>query len=85
MQGNTAQGILKGINPCIMGIILATGTYMLGQVLFMKQQFQMTSFLIYVILTVILTGYKKMKKKELSPIMLIVISAVLGIVLYEWF
>ena len=42
------------------------------------------SAIITFLLTIIMIGYKKYTKKKLSPILLIVISAIAGIVLYEF-
>ncbi len=79
------QAVLQGVKPCLMGVILATGLYMaFGAVAGDLKHFSLDVRAL-VILTVLLicTGaYPKLRKKELPPILLIVISAVLGMVLY---
>lgn len=79
------QAVLKGIKPCLMGVILTTGIYMAYKACFEKNgvfSFDFAALLILAIL--VLTGgiYKKNRGKELSPILLIVLAAVCGCVLY---
>jgi len=78
------QAILYGLKPCIIGIILATGVFMI-----LNNAFHIASEVSFegkaAILTLILGGvmvYSNSVKKKVSPIMLIVISAMLGIVIY---
>lgn len=79
------QGVLNGIKPCIIGIILATGLHMIIENAFAKG-FSITknlqSFVIMVILIVAMFIHKKIKGKAISPIMLIAVAAVCGIVIY---
>lgn len=79
------QAVLRGIKPCVIGIILATGVYMiLGNLITLSDGISLKtqSLILTMILAVILLGVKKIKNKKLSPIMTIVISALLGIVIY---
>ena len=76
------QAVLKGLKPCIIGIILATGTDMvLSNVL---PQFipDWKALGLTAVLAVILFGSKYGLKKKLSPISLICIAAVLGMIVY---
>ncbi len=85
IKHRTVQSILRGVKPCIMGVILATGSYMafsmvMGSVHHISLDF--TAILILGVLILALTLFKRLQKKELSPILLIVLAAVLGIFLY---
>ena len=86
LKKKPVQATLRGIKPCIMGVILATGAYMALSAVFgsvYKISFDWTALVILVVLIVALAVYQKVRKTELSPIMLIAIAAVLGIVLYR--
>ncbi len=79
------QAILRGLKPCIIGIILATGVYMIlqhsvGTVTQLK--INMTAILMTIALAAVYFGSRKVLKKGLSPIALIGISALAGIVIY---
>lgn len=79
------QAVIHGIKPCIIGIVLATGVYMIFKNCFLKGVAFSPDFItiaITVVLFVVSYCYKKRKKKPLSPIMLIVISAVMGVAAY---
>ena len=79
------QGVLNGIKPCIIGIILATGLHMIIENAFadnfsIPKNWQ--AFVIMAILIVAMFIYKRTKGKAISPIMLIAVAAVSGIVVY---
>lgn len=79
------QAALRGIKPCIIGIILAAGGCMVLKNCLAadgKMYWNLRGTAITVILSAAAYGYKRMKKKQLSGISLILISAVLGIVIY---
>ena len=78
------QAVLRGLKPCVIGIVLATGIYMiLNNCFALKSGFSpdVKPMLLTAVLggAVIISG--RMKKK-ISPIMLIVLSAVLGVIIY---
>ena len=79
------QAVLRGLKPCVTGIVLATGTYMiLHNCVTVGNQINVS--VRAVILTVILLsakyGYQYLKKKKMSPIVLIMVSAVVGVMIY---
>lgn len=79
------QAVLRGVKPCMVGIILATGIYMilrncLGG--FDSISVDLTAVTMTAMLAGIYFGSKKVMKKGLSPIGLIGISAVTGILIY---
>lgn len=87
INSSGVQASLKGIKPSIMGIILATGTFMTlgavaGSIQSFKPDFMAIIILAALVLAIVLN--KKIRKKSLSPILLIVISAVMGCVLYSF-
>lgn len=78
------QAILRGLKPCVVGIVLATGIYMVvnnclnasNRVIDPKAMTITSILLCYMVV------YKYIFKKKSSPIGLIVISAIMGIVIY---
>lgn len=84
-KNNHIQAILDGIKPCIIGIIFASGLTMLYGNLFPSNKlidFDLYAFIITVLLIAVSFIWQKIKKKNLSPIFLILISAALGIIIY---
>ena len=81
------QAILRGMKPCIIGIILATGLYMILHTCFgsvSNLSPDPTMILLTAVLAAVWVGSKKLLKKGLSPIGLIGVSAILGIFVYGW-
>lgn len=79
------QAVLRGLKPCIIGIILATGVYMTGKHCLGGPDpgsLDMRALFITVILGALAFGMKPQGRKKLSPITLIVLSACLGIVVF---
>ena len=79
------QAILRGLKPCIIGIILATGVYMIlhncvGSIA--NPAPDATAIIMTAALYAVYFGSRKMMKKGISPIGLIGISAITGILLY---
>ena len=75
------------MKPCIIGIILATGLYMiLHNCVDSSIQFSLntTAIIMTVVLSAVYFGSGKILKKGISPIGLISISAVAGIIIYGW-
>ena len=79
IQKPAVQAVLRGVKPCVTGIVLATGGYMILQNTVVKWEWQ--GIVIAALLAVALYLGKRFGKK-LSPIALICISAVLGAILY---
>ena len=85
LKGTYAQAVLQGLKPCMIGIILATGVYMTLHNCFPLVQGAKVDFralLIVVLLVACMSMYRILKKKKLSPILLIIASAALGILIY---
>lgn len=85
LKNKYVQAILRGLKPCVIGIVLATGIFMV-----LKNCFGTISALTVNVRSIVITaalfaamfGHKHFMKKKLSPIMLIVISAFLGALVY---
>ena len=85
LKNKYVQAILRGLKPCVIGIVLATGIYMMmgncfGTLFAIKVNVR--SLIITVLLFASMFGYKYFAKNKLSPILLIVISAIAGIIVY---
>lgn len=85
MKNPYVQAILRGVKPCIIGIILATGVYMvlrhsmdnIGSI-----SMNPTAIIMTVALAAIYFGSRRYLKNGISPIGLIGISALAGIIAY---
>ena len=76
------KAILQGLKPCVIGIILATGLHLIvTNCVMMKDSLgvDIKALCILLILVIVMFAYQKITKKKLSPIMLIVVSAIVGI------
>lgn len=85
LKNRYVQAVLRGLKPCVIGIVLATGLYMVFSNCFGKllsPVVNMQAVIISVVLLISMFLYKRLTKKKLSPVMLIVISAVLGIFVF---
>lgn len=78
----SVQAVLGGITPCIIGIILATGAEMILTNCLKGSAPDGKALGLTAVLAILLFGSKYGLKKKLSPILLICIAAVLGIVVY---
>ena len=79
------QAVLRGLKPCIIGIILATGIFMILQHCigsFFDVSADLTAIFMTSVLAAIYFGSSKVTKKGMSPIGLIGISAAAGIIVY---
>ncbi len=84
LKNKYVQAILRGLKPCVIGIVLATGIYMVLKNCFgtvSDVTVNLHAIIITVLLFALSAGYKRLKKKKLSPIGLIILSAVLGIII----
>ena len=81
------QAVLRGIRPSFIGIVLATGIYMIYTNLFPRgnvMQPDMQAAFITCTLVLLSYGYHKIRKQDFPPIALIVVSALMGMVVYAW-
>ena len=85
LKNKYVQAILRGLKPCVIGIVLATGIYMVTRNCLRTAgnvRIDLRALIITAILAGSMLGYKHLTKKKLSPILLIVISAVAGMIVY---
>ena len=85
LKNKYVQAVLRGLKPCVIGIVLATGIYMvLGNCFgtISAIQVNMQAIIITALLVASMFCYKHFVKKKMSPVMLITLSAMLGIVAY---
>ncbi len=77
------KSFIKGVKPVIVSLILSTGLVLLakavGYVSINEFSFAAIPFIIFALLCVVFYGYKWITKKKMSTIVLILISAALGI------
>ncbi len=85
LKNKYVQAVLRGLKPCVIGIVLATGIYMVlgncfGTISAIKVNLQ--AIIITALLVASMLGYQHFARKKLSPILLIVISAIVGMAVY---
>ena len=85
IKNRYVQVVLQGLKPCIVGIILSTGVYMTLHHCFSLSSdalVDLRACITAVLLFGISALYQKQKKKKISPVLLISISALLGILIF---
>ena len=80
IKNKYTQAVLRGLKPCVVGIVLATGIWM--TVKNFTGGFDFRTLIMTVLLAAISPLWKKFRKEKLSPIALIAISAAAGMVVY---
>jgi len=79
------QAILRGLKPCVIGIVLASGVYMMLSCCFGSLSaisLDLHALMLTVILSLFWWGYPILFKKKLSPILVILVAAAAGMVVY---
>ncbi len=82
------KAFLNGVRPCVVGLILSAAVTMLLSTLLgistMKNglSVDLIGVLIFILIFIISFALKKIMKKKFSPILMILISAILGMSLY---
>ena len=92
LKNKYVQGGLSGVRPVVISLILSTALFFFIRMLLTAGQsfnyhttefsFNRSGLAIFSILALICLLYKKDKKKSLNPIIILAISAVLGILVY---
>lgn len=84
LKNKYVQRALKGIKAVVLGLIISTGIIFViktfGFVSLNEFNFNLISTIILVLLFIIYYGYSFIRKKKINAILLICISAVLGII-----
>jgi chromate transporter len=78
------QAVLRGLKPCMVGIILATGICMIVRngIVIQDSALLARPLILTLILSAVYFGSRKMKKGGISPVLLICLSALAGIAAY---
>ncbi len=85
LKNRYVQAVLQGLKPCVIGIVLAVGVYMVLKHCFgtvCDLCFNTREIIITTVLTVAVIGYKYIRKRKIPPVLLIVVGAVLGMGVY---
>ena len=88
MQFGGVKGFLNGIRPVVIGLIIGTAITLVLTVILSfedihsKISFDWKSLIIFALVGLVGIIGKKKTKKAISPILLIIISAVLGLIFY---
>ena len=84
IKNKYVQFFLKGVKPVVVGLILSTGIVLLAKVIGYQNletfSFNLQSTIIFGILVLLFLLFKYVFKKKINNILLICISAVLGII-----
>ena len=84
MENKVVAKVITGIKPVVVGLILATGFLLVYKNL-AKENFDVISLILMIIIGAATFAYKKITKKDLSPIVMIAVSAGLGMLAYSLF
>ena len=76
-----AQAILRGLKPCVVGIVIATGVRMTLENCFGSGP-DVKAWILTAVLAGVMYGYRHFAKKKLPPTHLILLSALAGIIVY---
>lgn len=84
LKNKYTKVILQGLKPCMIGIILATGAYMTAHRCFPSEKAatDVRAMLLMLALIAVSALYRAVRKKKLSSISLIFLSALLGVLIY---
>ena len=85
LKNKYVQAALRGMKPCVVGIVLATGSYMVFQNCFgapVALSWDWRALVITALLAGAMLVWPRIRKKKLSPILLIVLAAAAGMVVY---
>lgn len=90
LKYNGVKAFLSGVRPCVVSLILGTAITLFLSILLgigdgdFKFNIDILGIIIFAIVVAISLVYKKIKGKKPSPILMIVISACLGILFYSF-
>ncbi|MGM9589055.1 MAG: chromate transporter [Faecousia sp.] len=82
IKNRWVQAFLHGMQPCVIGVIIATGVTLSARACVPAGTVDPKALAIAAILAAVVLFFQKKRKKKISPIRLIMISAVLGILFY---
>lgn len=90
IKNRFVQGALNGVKPIVLALILSTALLLFVKVIFFgghsitgEFTFDLRSFALLITLVMFLIIYKKINKKSLNPILLLGLSALMGIIIFS--
>lgn len=85
LKNKYVQAVLNGLKPCIIGIIIATGLYIIISNCILNTAGTPISIQAIIVMVVLMAASllsKYVFKKKISPILLIAVAALTGIIVY---
>lgn len=84
LKNPLVQAVLRGLKPCMAGIILATGVTMMirNGIVLQDGSMRIRPLVLTLVLGAVYFGFRKIKKGGISPILLITLSALAGLAAY---
>lgn len=85
LRQKKVQAALKGIKPCLMGVILATGSYMAVAICIGSDSLVVdpAACIILFLLGLVTVVYPAVRKKDFPPAALLTLAAVMGCIFYS--
>lgn len=83
-KSKAVKNVLGGIKPVVIGLILGAGALLVYSNLF-QEKFDYVSLIMMIAIAACAFVYKKITKKDLSPIIMILISSGFGMIVYSVF
>ena len=85
IKNKYVQAVMQGMKPAMIGIILATGVFMTYKAVRAAEGavFDTPALILMFLLIFTKVIYKRIRRKKLSPLVLIALSAVLGITVFS--
>ena len=84
LKNRWVQWALRGMKPCVIGIVLATGLSFLGRSVIVQSAVDLRAVLVLFLLLAAKALLPRLLQRKLSTIGLILLSAVLGVLFYGW-
>ncbi|MBQ7688572.1 MAG: chromate transporter [Clostridia bacterium] len=87
LKNETAQTVLSGLKSCVAGIILATGVYIILTNCFGRIggfSVDAKAIILTAVLAAVYFGAGKIVKKGVSPVLLICLAGIAGVLIYGW-
>ena len=85
LKNKYVQAVLNGLKPCIIGIIIATGLYIIISNCILNTAGTPISIRAIIVMAILMAASllaKYVFKKKMSPILLIAVAALTGIIVY---
>ncbi len=85
LKNRWVQAALGGMKPCVVGIIMAVGSYMMLSACFGTAAgpgVDLRNLAMTCLLLAVFYGFRAVRRKKLSPVLLILVSACAGIVIF---